>query len=51
MRSLNILFGGNNESNEFISMAKNLTKQLRRQGTDDSYARKRGEEICNEAIG
>ena len=45
MQVLSILFGGNSESDEFISMAKNLTKKLRRQGTDDSYARKRGQEI------
>ena len=45
MNYLSILFGGATESAEHINMAKDLTKKLRRQGTDDSHARKRANEI------
>ena len=39
MTYLNILFNGDTEQPEYINMAKNLTKKLKRQGTDDSYVR------------
>ena len=45
MNYLNILFGGATDNAEHINMAKDLTKKLRRQGTDDSHARKRAKEI------
>ena len=45
LNALNILFGGHTDQAEYISMAKNLTKKLRRQGTDDSHVRQRAKEI------
>ena len=45
MNYLRILFGGTTESKEYVEMAKNLTKKLRRQNTDDSVANKRAFEI------
>ena len=48
MNYLNILFGGKSESAAHIDMAKELTKKLRRQGTDDSHVRRRAKEIQHE---
>ena len=45
MNYLNILFGGGINKTDHIDMAKNLTKKLRRQGTDDSHVRQRALEI------
>ena len=38
---LNILFGGNNQDAEYIAMAKNLTKQLKRFDTTESHGKER----------
>ena len=45
---MNILFGGQTEHVNYLSMAKKLTKKLQRQGTDDSNTRKRALEIYKE---
>ena len=48
MNYLKILLGGVANKTDHIDMAKNLTKKLRRQGTDDSHVRKRAREIQDE---
>lgn len=48
MTYLNILFNGDTEQPEYINMAKNLTKKLKRQGTDDSYVRQQAHDIAEE---
>ena len=48
MTYLNILFNGDTEQPEYINMAKNLTKKLKRQGTDDSYVRQQAHDIVEE---
>ena len=41
-------FNGDTEQPEYINMAKNLTKKLKRQGTDDSYVRQQAHDIAEE---
>lgn len=45
MNYLNILFGHSTNSDDYKTMAKNLTTKLKRQNTDDSVANRRAHEI------